>query len=252
MKEPTHKTTLLTLAIVGAATLASLPAASQPVRPDQAPRPDRSPLQRPAIDGFRGTSSAAEGTVRQYLMNPHGEVDGLLLNDGTQINFPPHMEEELVGVVQPDDRVSIQGDRERDSVVKADRITNSRTGRSVAEHAPFQEDRRIPLHLKRPSMHAMQASGSIAALLYAPRGEVHGFILADGTQIHVRPDVGDSMARALSVGETVQAEGYGSDNQYGRSVETTAIGLGGERLVPLDRPVRHLGGPDEPLPPRRR
>lgn len=130
MKEPTHKTTLLTLAIVGAATLASLPAASQPVRPDQAPRPDRSPLQRPAIDGFRGTSSAAEGTVRQYLMNPHGEVDGLLLNDGTQINFPPHMEEELVGVVQPDDRVSIQGDRERDSVVKADRITNSRTGRS--------------------------------------------------------------------------------------------------------------------------
>lgn len=83
-------------------------------------------------------------------------------------------------------------------------------------------------------------------------GEVRGFILADGTQIHVRPDVGDSIARALIVGDTVQAEGYGTDNQYGRSLEATAIGLGGGRLVPLDRSMRQLGGPDEPPPPRRR
>jgi hypothetical protein len=44
-------------------------------------------------------------------MNPHGEVDGLLLNDGTQINFPPHMTDELVGAVKPGQQVGIQGDR---------------------------------------------------------------------------------------------------------------------------------------------
>ncbi|HKN87035.1 MAG TPA: hypothetical protein VJV04_09265, partial [Nitrospiraceae bacterium] len=127
MKDITHKTTLLTLAIAGVATLASLPAASQPVRPDPTPRLDRMPLQSPSPDGFRQTSVAAEGTVRQYLMNPHGEVDGLQLNDGTQINVPPHMADELVGVVKPNDRVNIQGDRARGFVVKADLITNSRT-----------------------------------------------------------------------------------------------------------------------------
>jgi hypothetical protein len=252
MKDVTRKTTLTALAIVAAATLISLPAASQPVRPDSPPRPDRMPLQRPAPDGFRETRFAAEGTVRQYLMNRHGEVDGLLLSDGTQINFPPHMADELVGVVKPDDRVDIQGDRERDSVVKADIITNSRTGQSVAEHAPSWRDRQMPPHLKRLSMNDMQASGAIHTLLYAPQGEVRGFILADGTQIHVRPDVGDGLARTLRVGDTVQAEGYGIENQYGRSLEATAIGLGGGRLVPLDRSMRQLSGPDEPLPPRRK
>jgi hypothetical protein len=252
MKHVTHKTTIAALAIVAAATSIALPAASQPVRPDLPPLPDRTPLQRPASDEFRQANSAAEGTVRQYLMNPHGEVDGLLLNDGTQINFPPHMADELVGTVKPNDRVSIQGDRERDSVVKADVITNSRTGQSVADHAPSWRDRRTPPHLKRLSMNAMQASGAIVALLYAPRGEVRGLILADGTQIHVRPDVGDSVSRTLSVGETVQAEGYGTDNHYGRSLEATAIGLGGGRLVPLDRSARQLRGQDEPPPPRRR
>ena len=97
----------------------------------------------------------------------------------------------------------------------------------------------MPPHLKRLSMNDMQASGAIHTLLYAPQGEVRGFILADGTQIHVRPDVGDGLARTLRVGDTVQAEGYGIENQYGRSLKATAIGLGGGRLVPLDRSMRH-------------
>jgi hypothetical protein len=209
MKDMTRKTTLTALAIVTAATLSSLPAASQPVRPDSSPRPDRIPLQRPAPD-------------------------------------------ELVSAVRPDDRVNIQGDRERDSVVKADVITNSRTGQSVVEHAPSWRDRQMPPHVKRLSMNDMQANGAIHALLYAPRGEVRGFILADGTQIHVRPDVGDSLARTLRVGDTVQAEGYGIENRYGQSLEATAIGLGGGRLVPLDRSMHQLSGPDEPPPPPRR
>lgn len=236
--------------VVAATSLASFHAAAQPSRPDLPPPPDRMPRERSAPDDFR--QATVSGTIKQYLMNPHGEVDGLLLNDGTQINFPPHMADELVSIVKPGQQVSIQGDRERDSVVKADVITNSRTGQTVVEHAPSWKDRPMPPHLKRLSMNGMHASGAIVALLYAPHGEVRGLILADGTQIHVRPDVGDSLARTLNVGETVQAEGYGIENRYGRSLEATAIGLGEGRLVPLDRPVRHLGGPDEPPPPRRR
>lgn len=248
MKDFTDKATLLTFALVAAATFTALPAASQPIRPDPPAQADRTPLQRPAPDSFRQTRSIADGTVQQYLMNPHGEVDGLLLNDGTQINFPPHMADDLISTVKPDDRVTIQGDREREWVVRADVVTNSRTGRSVVEHAPSWKDRPMALHLRRLSMNAMQASGSIAALLYAPRGEVRGFILADGTQVHVPPDVGDSVARVLTVGETVQIEGYGMKNEYGQSLDATAIGLGGGRLIPLDRSVRNLGGPEGPPP----
>ncbi|MDQ6733558.1 MAG: hypothetical protein M3Z35_05485 [Nitrospirota bacterium] len=236
--------------VVAATSLASLPAAAQPSRPDLPPPPDR-PYERQAQDNF--TQPTAGGTVKQYLMNPHGDVDGLLLGDGTQVHFPPHMGNELTTEIKLGNQVTVQGDRlEGTPLVRAEAITNSRTGRAVVEHEPSWKDRPIPPHLKRLSMKDMQASGSIQALLYAPRGEIRGFILADGTQIHMRPDVGDSLARTLTAGETVQAEGYGTDNQYGRSLEATAIGLGGGRLVPLDRSVRQLSGPDEPPPPRRR
>ena len=250
MRDFTDNTTLAALALVAAATLASWPAAAQPVQPAPPSQVDQMPRQRAATDRFQPTS--VEGTVTQYLMNPYGGVDGLLLQDGTQINFPPHMADELIAIVKPDDQVSIQGEAERDSVLKADVITNSRTGQTVAEHAPSWKNRPMPPHLKRLSMSGMQARGAIVALLYAPRGEVRGVILADGTQIHVGPDAGDSLAHVLRVGETIQAEGYGIDNQYGRSFEATAIGLGGGQLIPLDRSMRQLSRPDEPPPPRRR
>jgi hypothetical protein len=30
-----------------------------------------------------------KGTVHQFLLNPHGDADGMILTDGTEIHFPP-------------------------------------------------------------------------------------------------------------------------------------------------------------------
>lgn len=247
MKRCSFKTIAVILSV--GLILSSLPAAAQPIRPGPPP-PDRMPRQGSAPT-FRGPNAVAEGTVKQYLMNPHGEVDGLLLTDGTQIHFPPHMAAELVAAIRPGNPVSVEGDREGTSVVKAEAMTNIQSGRTVVEHAPSVMDRPIPPHLKRWSMNSMRADGTIEAVLYAPRGEVHGVLLADGTQIHVPPDVGESLSRLLKVGDVVQAEGYGTDNQYGRTLEATAIGLGGGRLIPLDRSIPGVGGSEASLPSRR-
>jgi hypothetical protein len=44
-----------------------------------------------------GEVKEVHGTVLQYLLNPRGEVDGLLLEDGIFIKFPPHLWRELTG-----------------------------------------------------------------------------------------------------------------------------------------------------------
>ena len=31
------------------------------------------------------------GTVQQYFLNPHGEVEGILVKEGTVVHFPPHL-----------------------------------------------------------------------------------------------------------------------------------------------------------------
>ncbi len=34
---------------------------------------------------------ATKGTVKQYTLTPRGDVDGLILNDGTEVKLPPHL-----------------------------------------------------------------------------------------------------------------------------------------------------------------
>ena len=42
-------------------------------------------------------ATAVQDSVAQYLMNPDGSVDGLLLSNNTIIRFPPHLGQVLPG-----------------------------------------------------------------------------------------------------------------------------------------------------------
>jgi hypothetical protein len=42
-----------------------------------------------------------KGIVKQYALTPHGDVDGLILTDGTEVKLPPHLTRQLVFAVKP-------------------------------------------------------------------------------------------------------------------------------------------------------
>jgi hypothetical protein len=44
---------------------------------------------------------ATEGTVSRYTLTPRGDVDGLILADGTEVHFPPHLSSRLVFAIKP-------------------------------------------------------------------------------------------------------------------------------------------------------
>jgi hypothetical protein len=87
-------------------------------------RPDKGPFL-----------TEVEGTVSQYLLNPRGEVDGLLLDDRTVIKFPPHLARELVQVIRPKERVRANGHLEAEKLLKGHVIANPATGRAIREKA---------------------------------------------------------------------------------------------------------------------
>jgi hypothetical protein len=70
----------------------------------------------------------------------------------------------------------------------------------------------------------MSATGIIKTLTYAPRGEIDGAVLDNGTIVHVPPPVGMQYAGLFRVGAPLAASGYGTANTFGRSLEATAIG----------------------------
>src|SRR5271166_3141021 len=56
---------------------------------------------------------AIQGRVGQYRLTPRGDVDGLILTDGTEVHLPPHLGTQLVFVVKPGDAVTLHGLRAR-------------------------------------------------------------------------------------------------------------------------------------------
>jgi hypothetical protein len=162
-----------------------------------------------------------EGTVDLYLVNPDGQVDGLLLNNNTIVRFPPHLSQQLTGTVSPDDPVKVDGFTESNNTIHAWTITDLRTQRSVSDTPPGPGRMPAAPNLVRQQM---SADGTVRVVTYAPGGEPDGAILTDGTIVHVPPPAGEEYADLLQPGKRVAAIGLGTANSYGRSLEAIALG----------------------------
>ncbi|MGA8655990.1 MAG: hypothetical protein WB586_07545 [Chthoniobacterales bacterium] len=207
------------------------------------------PAQEPRGPGALSGSfqmTAVQGSVAQYLMNPDGFVDGLLLSNNTIIRFPPHLGQVLTQTVSPQDVVRVEGFFESPGILHASSIIDLQSQRSVVDTPPSAQYPRPP----RPGSAARQplsASGTIRVLTHGKHGEVNGVVLSDGTVIHFPPSVGTQFAALLREGTALAATGTGTSNQYGRSFEATAIGPSMSELetIALDPGLKptHRTGP---------
>ena len=148
------------------------PAPSPPPRP---PAPVQSmPPGQP--------TPTVSGTVQQYLLTPHGEVEGLLLADGTIVRFPPHLSAALASTVKPGDAVTVAGflmsATGQGQTVKALTITNTATGQTVADQPPAS--RPLPPELRGLTLTPLTVRGTVARLVVNDHGDVDGLILSSG------------------------------------------------------------------------
>jgi len=187
--------------------------------PEQPPQPPPAASDRQRI--------GLEGTVDLYLVNPDGQVDGLLFSDDTIVRFPPHLSEQLIETVSPHDPVKVDGFIESNNTIHAWTITNLRTQRSVSDTPPGPGKAPPAPNLVRQQM---SANGTIRAVTHALRGEPDGAILSDGTIVHVPPPVGEEYADLLQPGKPLAAIGLGTSNSYGRSLEAIALGSSPNQL----------------------
>lgn len=113
-------------------------------RPPPPPKGKPGPKGKPRNE----TPMKAEGVVAELATNPHGDVDGLLLEDETEVKFPPHLGAELEALVKPGTKVVIDGRRhvtpKGDVHLHADRIELVGTGTVIERHPPEHPGPRGP------------------------------------------------------------------------------------------------------------
>jgi hypothetical protein len=197
---------------------------------------------RPPPASFQTT--VVKGVVAQYLMNPDGFVDGLLLSNNTIIRFPPHLGQVLTQTVSPQDVVRVEGFFESPGTLRASSIIDLQSQRSVVDNPPSPGHPHPPRPGSVPRQQ-LSASGTIRVLTHGKHSEINGVVLLDGTVVHFASPVGMQIAALLREGNQFAATGYGTSNEYGRSFEATAIGPSMNQLetFALD------SGPGPPPPP---
>ena len=101
-------------------------------------------LSVPVLDPpSMGKPPVADGVVDRYLLNPRGDVNGLLLRDGSQMHVTLRAAQDLTKAVQPGDHIRVHGRRASDSpLVKPDVIINLTDGRSYT--VPYRLDLPMP------------------------------------------------------------------------------------------------------------
>jgi hypothetical protein len=207
-------------------------------QPAPAP-PNRPTPAGPPIYDFQQLP-ATKGTISRYTLTPRGDVDGLILTDGTEVHFPPHLSTQLVYAIKPGDAVTVRGLKALSApLVAAIAITNDATGYAVVDSGPGAGPGPGP----RGARKAMSLQSRVQMSLHGPRGELNGAMLEDGTILRLPPPEAERLATLLMPGQTIVVQGDGLTTAMGRVVEVQAIGPSQAQLNFVQRPGPPPRGP---------
>jgi hypothetical protein len=145
------------------------------------------------------TPVSHEGEVARVLLNPHGDVDGLLLKDSTFIRIRPTVSNPQLTAGA---RVRAEGDGTA-SFVRADKLTLTATG-AVLDPATPPPGRPAPRALK-----TLEDSSTVLQLVNNPEGEIEILVLQDGSLVTLPPKLRDEAEDAIKVGTKLTVSGEG-------------------------------------------
>ena len=197
-------------------------------------QPNR-PIAFPSQPHPKADETTFTGQVQQYLLNPEGKVDGVLLSNGLQVKFGPHLGDSLVAMIAPGAGVSITGtpgiSTRFGQEVKAKSITNSQTNQTLVKQPPAVP----PQPPLQGNYSNLSVEGTAQQWLVGHRGEINGVILSSGAQVKFPPHVGMQLLSLAQRGDRVQAEGFGTSNSYGQVLQATGLTVN-EQPVSFDPP----------------
>jgi hypothetical protein len=186
-----------------------------------------------------------KGTVDRFLLNQHGEADGLLLKHGMEVHFPPHMSAQIVTTLKPGAEVKIHGVRPRGAEMITAVSLETADGTLIIDQGPPKKDG-DPTGMKEHAPDArkpMDVEGVVRRILHGPKGEKRGALLEDGRIVQMPPHTAESLHDKLGPGHKLAARGESLTNALGTVVAAKEIGVSLSALHPveLNKPGEHVG-----------
>jgi hypothetical protein len=222
--------------------------------------PDSSPTSGTAMYDPR-QFPVIRGEVQQFTLTTRGDIDGLVLKDGTEVKTAPALSTQVAFAVKPGDTIAIHGLRAAAiPLVRAVSITDEASHRTVIDTDSTPGSPPPPLGPARapaPGRNTLsEQAGRVRMVLHGLQGEVNGVLLESGAIWRFPPNAVDQVSSLLQPRESLVAEGVTVTNNLGTVVDVQEIGPTRDRLVAVgqappppadDRGPRN--GRRDPLPP---
>jgi hypothetical protein len=164
-----------------------------------------------------------EGIVERFILNLDGHVDGFVLTNQTIIHSPPHLSDQLKSAIRPGDLVRIRGVKLRavDLIVA---VSIQRPGGPVVvNEGPDAGEADQGEKPPRPKRSSMDVSGRVRLQLFAPKGQLNGVLLEDGTILRLGHKEAARLSDRLRPGSEIIGRGEGLVTEYGRVIEVCEI-----------------------------
>ena len=185
------------------------------------------------------------GTVRDFTTAPKGEIDGVTLNDGTWVHWPPHLADRFSSIIAKGDKIKVVGAMETgpagDTKLEVSSVTNLKNDRTA-----LNPDRPLPASAidddSGPADNgALTVNGIVRELTTAPKGEVDGVILNNGKWVHWPPHLEDRFTSIVAKGDSVRAVGFMETGPKGDTKLEVSV-------LTNTRTGKVAQNPDRPLP----
>lgn len=181
-----------------------------------------------------------EGTVDRFLINPHGEIDGILLAGGLEVHVSPHLSAGIRGAVQPGALIAVYGVRPRHAEMIAAVAIDAGPGKRIVDNGPPKKDGEHgkeghdgPKHGAKAQHAAMEAEGMVQRSLHGPKGEVRGALLEDGRIIRVPPHEAKECEPLLKPGARLAIRGAGLRVDGVTVIDARELGASMTSLKPM-------------------
>jgi hypothetical protein len=172
------------------------------------------------------------GTVELFLLNPHGESDGLVMEDETEVHFPPHLSTKIHRALKVGNVVKVRGVRPREGNVIAAISLQGDGNKLILDEGPPATKPPKP-HVERQDV---LISGTVRRPLHGPKGEVRGALLEDGQIVRFPPHEAENLKKLLKPGATMCVKGEALTNRHGTVIEARELGSKASSLVAVKHP----------------
>ena len=175
-------------------------------------------------------------SVERFLINPDGNADGMILLNGVEVYFAPHLSSAVLTAVEVGDRITVYGVLPMAAPMIVAVVIEAANGARIEDYG--LPTRKLPEmagkhRIKQRERGTFQVEALVRRVLHGPTGEIRGVLLDDGTTVVLPFHQDQDLSELLSPASWLTVRGAGLVTEIGTAIKADGIGRSAEAMRAL-------------------